>query len=72
MIDARKTQFAQQLQQEAVASARASVLPAIRKGVLDDLIEERLKMQEAKKMSVSIEDSARSTTSSRGWPSATR
>ena len=41
MIDQRKTQFALQLQQEAVASARASVLPTIRKGVLDDLIEER-------------------------------
>jgi peptidyl-prolyl cis-trans isomerase SurA len=57
MIDQRKTQFAQQLQQEAIASARASMLPAIKKGVLDELIEERLKLQEAKRLNVTIEDS---------------
>lgn len=57
MIEERKKQFALQLQQEAIASARASVLPSIRKGVLDDLIEEKLKLQEAKRINVTIEDS---------------
>ncbi len=56
MIDQRKTQFAQQLQQEAISSARASVLPGAKKGALDELIEERVKLQEAKRMNISIED----------------
>ena len=57
MIDGRKTQFALQLQQEAVASARASVLPGAKKGALEELIEERIKLQEAKRLNVNIEDS---------------
>ena len=57
MIDARKSQFAMQLQQEAIASARASVLPGAKKGSLDELVEERLKLQEAKRLNVNIEDS---------------
>lgn len=57
MIDARKSQFAQQLQQEAIAGARASVLPSAKKGALEELIEERIKLQEAKRLNVSIEDS---------------
>ncbi|MEQ1611907.1 MAG: SurA N-terminal domain-containing protein [Hyphomicrobiaceae bacterium] len=57
MIEARKTQFAQQLQQEAIASARASVLPGAKKGSLEELIEERIKLQEAKRLNVNVEDS---------------
>ena len=57
MIDQRKTQFAQSLQQQAIASARASILPGIKKSALDELIEERLKLQEAKRLNVTIEDS---------------
>ena len=56
IIDQRKTQFAQSLQQQAIASARASVLPGIKKSALDEIIEERLKMQEAKRMNITIED----------------
>ena len=56
IIDQRKTQFAQSLQQQAIASARASVLPGIKKSALDEIIEERLKMQEAKRLNVTIED----------------
>ncbi len=57
MIDQRKTQFALSLQQQAIASARSSLLPGIKKSALDELIEERLKLQEAKRLNVSIEDS---------------
>ncbi len=57
MIDQRKTQFAQSLQQQAIASARSSLLPGIKKSALDELIEERLKLQEAKRLNVTIEDS---------------
>jgi peptidyl-prolyl cis-trans isomerase SurA len=57
MIDQRKTQFAKELQQEAIASARASMLPGIKKGTLDELMEERIKLQEAKRLNVTIEDS---------------
>jgi peptidyl-prolyl cis-trans isomerase SurA len=57
MIDQRKSQFAAQLQQEAIASARASVLPNLRKSALEELIEERIKLQEAKRLGVTIEDS---------------
>ena len=57
MIDQRKTQFAQSLQQQAIASARSSVLPGIKKSALEELVEERLKLQEAKRMNISIEDS---------------
>jgi peptidyl-prolyl cis-trans isomerase SurA len=56
MIDQRKTQFAKELQQEAISSARASMLPSIKKGTLDELIDERIKLQEAKRLNVSIED----------------
>ncbi len=57
IIDQRKTQFAQSLQQQAIASARASVLPGIKKSALDEIVEERLKLQEAKRLNVTIEDS---------------
>jgi peptidyl-prolyl cis-trans isomerase SurA len=57
MIDQRKTQFAKELQQEAIASARASMLPGIKKSTLDELMEERIKLQEAKRLNVAIEDS---------------
>ena len=46
---------------QAVASARSSVLPGIRKTALEELIDERLKLQEAKRLTSIVED-ARSTT----------
>lgn len=56
IIEQRKTQFAMQLQQEAIASARSSVLPGIKKGALDELIEERVKLQEAKRLNINVDD----------------
>ncbi len=57
IIEQRKTQFALSLQKQALDSARASVLPGMKKGALDELIEERLKLQEAKRLNVTIEES---------------
>ncbi len=56
IFEDRKKQFAQGLQKQAVESARASVLPALRKQALDELIEERLKVSEAKKLNVLASD----------------
>ncbi|MEQ1698179.1 MAG: SurA N-terminal domain-containing protein [Hyphomicrobiaceae bacterium] len=55
-FEERKKQFAMNLQKQAVESARASVLPTLKKGALDELIEERLKLQEAKKLNVVASD----------------
>jgi peptidyl-prolyl cis-trans isomerase SurA len=55
-FEARKKAFVQGLQKQAVESARASVLPGLRKQALQELIEERLKLQEARKLSVDIAD----------------
>lgn len=55
-FEERKKQFAVNLQKQAVESARASVLPTLKKGALDELIDERLKLQEAKKLNVVASD----------------
>jgi len=44
------------LQKQALDSARSSLIPAMRKKALDELIEERLKLQEAKKLSITVSD----------------
>ena len=56
IFEERKQQFAANLQQQAVESARASVLPGLRKNALEELIEERLKLHEARRLNVSIDD----------------
>jgi peptidyl-prolyl cis-trans isomerase SurA len=53
-FEVRKKAFVTGLQQQAVESARASVIPTMRKKALDELIEERLKLQEARKLSINI------------------
>lgn len=55
-FEERKKQFAINLQKQAVEGARASVLPTLKKGALDELIDERLKLQEAKKLNVVASD----------------
>lgn len=52
IFEKRKTEFAKNLQQEAVESARQSVMPGLRKDALEELIDERLKLQEAKRLNV--------------------
>jgi len=56
-FERRKQQFAEQLQRQAVESARAAAIPAYRKKALDELIEERLKLQEAQRLGITIDDS---------------
>jgi peptidyl-prolyl cis-trans isomerase SurA len=56
IFDQRKTQFAQALQKQAVDSARAGLIPKFKKEAQEELIEERLKLQEAKKGGIDVTD----------------
>lgn len=56
IFDRQKKEFAKRLQQEAIEQARSSSLPSLKKKALDELIEEKLKLQEAKRQGVSIGD----------------
>ncbi len=56
IFEERKKQFAIGLQRQAVESARVSMLPTLKKGALDELIDERLKLQEARKLNVLASD----------------
>ena len=53
-FEVRKKAFVMSLQKQAIDSARSGVLPTVRKQALQELIEERLKLQEAKKLSISV------------------
>jgi peptidyl-prolyl cis-trans isomerase SurA len=56
IFEERKKQFAINLQRQAVDSARSQMLPTLKKGALDELIDERLKLQEAKRLNVIASD----------------
>lgn len=56
IFEAKKKQFAMNLQKQAVDSAKSSIAPGTRKAALDELIEEKLKLQEAKRQGVTIGD----------------
>jgi peptidyl-prolyl cis-trans isomerase SurA len=56
MIEVKKKEFGATLQKQALESARASVLPGMKKEALDELVEERLKLQEAKRLGVTADD----------------
>ncbi len=56
IFDQRKKQFAMDMQKQAVESARNSALPGMKKAALDELIDEKLKLQEAKRLGVNIAD----------------
>ncbi|MFV0297743.1 MAG: SurA N-terminal domain-containing protein [Hyphomicrobiaceae bacterium] len=53
-FEARKQAYVKTLQRRAVDNARASVIPTMKKKALDELIEERLKLQEAAKLSITV------------------
>jgi len=55
-FEVRKKEFIVGLQKQAIESARSGIVPTMRKKALDELIEERLKLQEAKKLSIVISD----------------
>lgn len=56
IFEERKKQFALQLQKQAIDNARSSVLPGLRKTAVEELIDERLKLQEAKRVNVVASD----------------
>jgi peptidyl-prolyl cis-trans isomerase SurA len=56
IFEARKKQFGMTLQKEALDSARSAVQPGVKKAALEELIEEKLKLQEAKRLGVTIGD----------------
>ena len=56
IFERRKQQFAEQLQRQAVESARSSLVSSHRKKALEELIEERLKLR-SQASRISIDDS---------------
>jgi peptidyl-prolyl cis-trans isomerase SurA len=56
LIQERQKQFAAALQKQAVESARSVLLPRLRKQAKEELIDERLKVQEAKKLGIEVTD----------------
>jgi peptidyl-prolyl cis-trans isomerase SurA len=52
----RQKQFGMALQKQAVESARSAILPKLRKDAKEELIEERLKVQAAKKIGIEVTD----------------
>jgi len=56
IFEQRKKAFGMSLQREAFEAARKNAMPAVKKKALEELIDEKLKLQEAKKQSVTIED----------------
>ncbi len=56
IIEKRKTEFAQGLQRQAVEQARSANFPKFRKDAMEEIIEEKLKIQEARKLGVSVND----------------
>ena len=56
IFDERKKQFSQNLERQAIEGARSGLIPQMRKGAQEELIEERLKLQEAKKNGIEVSD----------------
>src|SRR5262245_35609794 len=56
LFEEKKKQFGMNLERQAIESARSGVVPQLRKGAQEELIEERLKLQEAKKNGIEISD----------------
>jgi peptidyl-prolyl cis-trans isomerase SurA len=57
IFEEKKKDFAQNLQRQALDSAKSALLPTYKKQALEELIEERLKLQEAARISVTADDS---------------
>ena len=56
LIEKRKNELGQSLQRQAVEQARGAEAPKYRKAAIEELIEEKLKLQEARKESVEVSD----------------
>jgi peptidyl-prolyl cis-trans isomerase SurA len=55
-FEERKKVYVQSLQRQALDSARAALLPSFKKTALEELIEERLKLQEAKRLNINVSE----------------
>lgn len=53
-FEERKKAYVQSLQRQAIESAKASLVPSFKKKALEELIEERLKLQEAKRLNITV------------------
>ena len=56
VFEQRKTQFAINLQKQAAEGCRSGTVAGVRKKAQDELIDERLKLQEAKKLGIEINE----------------
>ena len=56
IFEQRKKQFALDMQKQAIESAKSSALPGMKKAALEELVDEKLKLQEAKRLNVSVGD----------------
>lgn len=56
IFEKKKRSFGISLQQQALREARSAALPKVRKKALDELIDEKLKLQEAKRLNVVPDD----------------
>ena len=56
MIEKKKAEFGQSLQQQALEQARGDERPKYRQNAIEEIIEEKLKLQEAKKAGIDIKD----------------
>jgi peptidyl-prolyl cis-trans isomerase SurA len=56
ILEQKRAAFGESLRNQAIENAKASVLPGLRKAALEELIDERLKVQEAKRLQILVED----------------
>lgn len=56
IFERRKQAFAQQLQQQALTTARRSLVPQFKKKAEQELIEERLKLQAAQQLNIAVDE----------------
>ena len=56
LFEERKKQFSMALERQAIEGARSGLIPQMRKTAQEELIEERLKLQEAKKNGIEVGD----------------
>jgi len=56
IFEEKKKQFSMNLERQAIEGARSGMVPQMRKGAQEELIEERLKLQEAKKNGIEVSD----------------
>jgi peptidyl-prolyl cis-trans isomerase SurA len=56
IFEEKKKQYAMSLQKQAMEGARSSVLPGLKKAATEEIIDERLKLQEAKRLNLVAND----------------